>query len=136
MSKEHEITLKTINEKIDSFRRFTYDKLCKEIIKNGGILRTSIMVTVKDYLDRLVDLRCIFLGFDSKTHDAFYIGNPLFPFQFNGPPVFGEKEQKEIQKDTNIKNEEQLRKRFGDNIVDSNSDLLKICYLKPKTPKS
>ena len=131
MSKEHEIALGTINEKIDSFQRFTYDEHCKEIIKRGGILRTSIMVTIRDYLDKILPVGVLF--FDSQK--GFYIGNPLFFLQFKRPLIFDEEELKEVRKDTGIENEKQLRKRFGDYIVDKNPILLQICYLNSQKPK-
>ena len=53
MCTEHKIALTVINKYIEEGNRFTYDELTKEIILKGGILRTSIGVTIRMYLDRL-----------------------------------------------------------------------------------
>lgn len=65
MCKEHQSTLKVINTYIDNGKDFTYDQLTDDIIKAKGILRTSIGVTIRMYLDRLQSIGL--LVFDSKT---------------------------------------------------------------------
>lgn len=53
MCTEHQTTLKVINRHIDKGDSFTYDELTNEIVNAGGILRTSIGVTIRMYLERM-----------------------------------------------------------------------------------
>lgn len=59
--KEHEITVKTINELIDTFRFFNYDHLIDLIDQRGGTYRTSVGVTIREYLEESVRGGIIFL---------------------------------------------------------------------------
>lgn len=65
MCNEHQIALKVINSHIDSGSDFTYDEITKEIINEGGILRTSIGVTIRMYLKSLREIGLLI--FDSSS---------------------------------------------------------------------
>lgn len=65
MCTEHQTTLKVINNYIDEGKDFTYDQLTDDIIKAKGILRTSIGVTIRMYLDRLQSIGLLVL--DNKS---------------------------------------------------------------------
>jgi len=53
MCTEHQTTLKVINHHIEKGDSFTYDELANAIVNSGGILRTSIGVTIRMYLERM-----------------------------------------------------------------------------------
>ncbi len=67
MCNEHQIALKVINEHIDAGSSFTYDQITREILDEGGILRTSIGVTIRMYLKSLKEIGL--LVFDSKSEN-------------------------------------------------------------------
>jgi hypothetical protein len=69
MSKEHDIALRVINTHIDNEDSFQYDALCAEIISEGGILRTSICVTIKMYLESLESIGLIVYNHKTGRYD-------------------------------------------------------------------
>ncbi len=123
MSTGYEITFRVINRKIDSFRKFSYVELTKEIIDNDGILRTSIMVTIKDYLERIMSAGIIF----REGGTDFYIGNPLMLLNLYKKNVpFSDSLKEKFKEKTKIENEAQLVEVFGESLIKENPKLLEF----------
>lgn len=70
MSKEHDIALKTVNDKIKHHESFSWDSLQEEIIKNGGILRISVGYTVGEYITELEDDGILAFNPETKLFDV------------------------------------------------------------------
>ena len=69
MSIEMDVAKQIIHEKICEAKEFSLDELQKEIIQEGGVLRVSPGVTIKDYLNILDEAGVV----KYNPHDNSYI---------------------------------------------------------------
>lgn len=124
--KEHDIAMQTINEHLDSYHWFTYDELTDKIILNGGILRTSICVTIRDYLEKIMAVGILL----HKPGSDSYIMNPLWLTYHKKPKeneeILNESLKKFLKEKIGAENEEQLREIYGERLIEDFPDILKI----------
>jgi hypothetical protein len=124
--REHGNTMRTINEHLDSYHWFTYNELTDKILENGGILRTSICVTIRDYLETVMAVGALL----RKPGSDSYIMNPLWLTYHHESKKFEEilnDSLKEFLKEKiGAKNEDQLREIFGEDLINEYPNILKI----------